>query len=393
MQDKKEPTAQSAISGGGVPQSDTPGYRQQQRRKTAAALLSVTSSFTLLLLKIAVGVATGSVGVLSEALHSAIDLVAAVIALLSVRASATPPDEDHPYGHGKIESLSGLAEALLITVAAGFIIYEAVHRLTTHRGDSPPPVAAGLIVMALSALINFLLSSHLRRVARETDSLALDAEGRHLRTDIATSIGVFIGLLLTGITRRTWFDPATALIISLLILSAAYSLVRDALSPLLDARLPPEEEAAIQEVLEADIRVLGYHKLRTRKSGAQRYADVHVQMDDDYTLVDAHNFTEELEDRLRAALPALNISIHIEPFHSEMRHQQDVHGIVLPQTLADQIAPHPNFFDAPPAPTSEAAADLAQDDAIVLEQTTASDRSNADSIPTDSASVPRSGPS
>jgi len=311
---------------------------QIRRRKTAAAALSVLSNLLLVALKSIVGIAFGSVSVLSEAIHSATDLLAAGIAYLSVRASDTPPDADHPYGHGKIESISGLAEALLIYLAGGFIIYEALHKLIAH-GRSAQEVEPGLAVMAFSAVVTAMLSSHLFHVARATDSLALEADARHLRTDVLTSCGVFVGLLLVRLTGRAWFDPATALLVALLILSTAFKLTRDALQPLLDASLPAEEELAIHQVLDADARVLGYHKLRTRKSGSQRHADVHVQIDDDCTLVQAHDLTEELEDKIRDALPGININIHIEPYYAEMRHQREAHGLIDPPSARAPIAP------------------------------------------------------
>ena len=309
------------------------------RRKTSAARLSVGCNALLVLLKLAVGIASGSVGVLSEALHSATDLLAASIAYLSVRASDTPPDEDHPYGHGKIESVSGLAEALLIIAAGFLIIYEALNKLRAPVQE-PPAVGAGLAVMAFAAVVTGFLSQYLRRVAQETDSLALEADARHLRTDVVTSVGVAVGLALVRLTGRAWFDPALALCVSLLILHTGYKLGHDALHPLLDARLPVEEEAAIQEVLETHPGVLSYHKLRTRKAGSQRHADVHVQIDDNCSLVEAHALTEQLEDGIRAALSGININIHIEPYLAELRHQQEVHGVSAPTSdqLAEQIS-------------------------------------------------------
>ncbi len=304
-------------------QSKTPPTKTQQ--KTRAARLSVGCNALLVLLKLGIGLWIGSVGVLSEAMHSATDLMAASIAFLSVRASDIPPDDDHPYGHGKIESISGLAEALLIVVAAILIIYEAASKL---RNPEPglPPLGAGLAVMVFSATVNVFLSRHLLRVARQTDSLALEADAKHLRTDVVTSVGVAVGLLLAHLTGRAWFDPLTALFVSLLILYTGYKLGHEAMHPLLDARLPVEEEAVIQEVLETHPKVLSYHKLRTRKSGSQRHIDVHVLMDDNSTLLEAHDISEELEDHIRAALADTHINIHIEPYHAEMRHQQEAHG-------------------------------------------------------------------
>ena len=180
--------------------------------------------------------------------------------------------------------------------------------------------------MAFSAIVNIFLSRHLLRVARQTDSLALEADAKHLRTDVVTSIGVAVGLSLAHLTKRAWLDPLTALFVSLLILHTGYKLGHDAMHPLLDARLPVEEEAVIQEILEIHPKVLSYHKLRTRKSGSQRHIDVHVQMDDNHTLLEAHAISEELEDQIRAALADTHINIHIEPYHAELQHQRQAHA-------------------------------------------------------------------
>ncbi|HZT43891.1 MAG TPA: cation diffusion facilitator family transporter [Chthonomonadaceae bacterium] len=329
---------------------------ENRRRKTGAAGLSLVSNTLLVLLKLGVGLGTGSIGVLSEALHSATDLLASAVAFFSVRASDVPPDVEHPYGHGKIESLSGLAEAGFIALAAAYIIYEAIERLRGHGGAAVANTLPGLGVMAFSALVNTALSWHLRRTAKQTGSPALEADGRHLQTDVITSLGVLVGLALVRLTGYGWFDAVTALLVAVFILPTAYMLAREAFHPLLDARLPAEEESLIREVLESDPRVLGYHKLRTRKAGSQRHADVHVQVDDNYTLVEAHDLIEELEDRIREALPNIHVYIHVEPYHAEMRHQHEAHGVPMPP-LSETAAPPPSEVSAddrtadnPPSP-------------------------------------------
>ena len=313
----------------------------QRKRKRSAALLSIVSNSTLVVVKFVVGIASGSVSVLSEAIHSITDLIASVIAFFSVRASDTPPDAEHPYGHGKIESISGLAEALLILLAALYIINEAAHKLIVRHFQTPH-LEAAMVIMGVSALTNFFLSRYLNKVGRETDSPALKADGEHLYTDVVTSASVFIGLVLTRIAHLAWLDPVAGIAVAILILFTAWKLFRVSLQPLLDARLPEEEEARIKSILEGDSRVLGYHKLRTRKAGSQRHADVHVMIDDDYTLVQAHNLTEELEDGIRSVLPHININIHTEPFHAEMQHQQEAHGLKLEEANPKQShAPSP----------------------------------------------------
>ncbi|HEV2471820.1 MAG TPA: cation diffusion facilitator family transporter [Chthonomonadales bacterium] len=300
----------------------------EARRKQRAALLSVAATSALALLKLTVGLLIGSISVLSEALHSATDLVASGITLISVRTSDSPPDEEHPYGHGKIESIAGLAEAAFITIAAAFIVSEAISRLHTGRSrveDTGP----GLAVMALSATANILISGYLRSTGRQLDSPALRADAAHLRTDAVASLGVLAGLTLVRYTGYGWIDPVAALLVAVLILQTAFVIGRGAILPLIDTRLPEAEEAAIRTVLQNEPEVLGYHKLRTRKSGSQRHADVHVLIDDNFSLVHAHNLTESLEDRIRSALPSIHVSIHIEPYHQELKHQRDAHGADL----------------------------------------------------------------
>jgi cation diffusion facilitator family transporter len=180
--------------------------------------------------------------------------------------------------------------------------------------------------MLLSVGVNVALSIYLAHVARLSDSLALKARAAHVRTDVFTSAGVLAGLALVRLTGKLWIDPAAAIVVAALILRTAAGIIQEAFSPLIDARLPEEDEAAIVELLEGDPHVLGYHKLRTRKSGSQRHADVHVQIDDNYTLVQAHDVAEDIEDKIRAALPAISINIHIEPYHAELRHQREAHG-------------------------------------------------------------------
>lgn len=294
--------------------------------KKRAAVVSIIVTSSLVCAKLIVGLISGSVSVLSEAIHSTTDLAAACIAFFSVRASDTPPDAEHPYGHGKIESISGLAEALLIFVAAAYIIYQAVSKLRQPT-LLPVRVDVAVIVMGISAIATYFLSRFLSKAAKDTDSLALKADAQHTLTDVFTSVGVFAGLLLTHLTHLAWLDPVVGFIVALWIMGTAYRLALTTFQPLIDARLPPEEESKIREVLLNEKRVLGFHKLRTRKSGSQRHADVHVQINDNCSLVDAHNYTEELEDKIRGVLPAVLINIHIEPYYAEMQHQQEAHGL------------------------------------------------------------------
>ena len=212
-------------------------------QKAAAARLSVSSNALLVVLKLLVGIAIGSVSVLSEAVHSGIDLLAALLAFFAVNRSGKPPDEEHEYGHGKIENVSGVVEAVLIFLAAVWIVTEAAHRLAAGAAVQTP--LWGLVVMGLSGLVNLFISSKLMKTARGTDSIALEADAWHLRTDVFTSFGVAAGMLLIWITGRSIIDPILAIGVALLIVKASYDLTVKAFSPLLDARLPLDEEAVI----------------------------------------------------------------------------------------------------------------------------------------------------
>ena len=290
--------------------------------KTRAARLSVVSNTLITALKLAVGIWSGSVAILSEAVHSATDLLAALIAYFAVRVSDAPPDPQHPYGHGKLESVSGAAEALLIFGAGIYIIVEAVQALTA--GHEPRALGWGIAVMATTAIANTLVARHLFTVARRTDSLALLADAHHLSVDVWTSLGVIAGLAAVKLTGRAIFDPLVALVVAVFILRTAWGLTQEALHPLVDAMLPEDEVRAVEEVLKEDTRVLSFHKLRTRKSGSHRHIDVHIQVDDDLSLRDAHALTEELEDRMRETLPNVEVVIHTEPYEEERRHHEEI---------------------------------------------------------------------
>jgi cation diffusion facilitator family transporter len=297
---------------------------QNTRRKRDAARWSLAASGTLLGMKIVAGAITGSAGILAEAVNSAADLVGSALAFLSVRASDEPPDHAHAYGHGKIENLSGAATAALILVGGVFAIGEAVRHLL--HPEPLPGLGWGVAVMAVSALVNGIVSRRLLRVGRATESPALAADGHHLQMDVLTSVGVLFGLALARFTGHLWWDSLAALGVSLLILRVGYGLAHEAFLTLSDAALPENEESLLTAVLTAHPEVRDFHKLRTRKSGSHRHVDVHVQIADTHTFVEAHRLTEELEDLLRQALPNLHPIIHIEPYEDEVLHQHQQHG-------------------------------------------------------------------
>ncbi len=281
--------------------------------KTRAALLSILSNSLLIALKLIVGFMMQSVSVISEAAHSGLDLVAAVIAWFSIRESGKPADDEHRFGHGKIENVAGTVEALLIFGAAVYIIFEAARKLVTGT-FKVEELGAGVAVMAVSAVANYLVSHHLLKVGRRTGSVALEADAMHLRTDVYTSVGVLCGLLAIKFTGVYILDPLIAIGVALLIIKAAYDLTRHAFFPILDVKLPDEEEQVIHEVLKRFAgQVVEYHKLRTRKSGHVRQIDMHLLVPRGCTVGEAHRLSHEITRQIESQLPDSQILVHIEP--------------------------------------------------------------------------------
>lgn len=288
----------------------------------------------LVVLKIAIGISIRSVSVISEAIHSGMDLLAAMIALFAVRTSGKPADEEHPFGHGKIENISGTVEALLIFGAAVWIIYEAVHKLMHPERMSEP--GWGVAVMFISAAANMFVSTMLFKVGRETDSVALQADGWHLRTDVWTSAGVMTGLGLIWIAEGLlpdqnwqWIDPVAAIGVALLIMRAAYKLTVESGRDLLDVSLPANEEQWIRDyVTSLSGRVRGFHRLRTRKSGAHRFVQFHLLVSADMSVTESHTLHDDIVGVIKDQFPASTITIHIEPCDATCK-QECIEGCLL----------------------------------------------------------------
>ena len=284
----------------------------QTNKKVKVATLSVVSNTTLIVLKVIAGILSGSVSIISEAIHSAMDLVAAIIAFFSVRVSTKPADDDHPYGHGKIENVSGVIEGVLIFVAAFLIIIEAIKKLSHPIEIDETGVAVA--VMLFAALVNTLVSRILYKVAKEEDSIALEADALHLKTDVYTSLGVGLGLILIKITGIAILDPIVALAVALLIIKEAWELCNNAFHPLLDARLAEEEECKIKEVLNRyQHEIVDFHQLRTRKAGNMRHIDFHLTVNENLSVRESHDLSERIEQDIENVLRNSNVHIHIEP--------------------------------------------------------------------------------
>ncbi len=287
------------------------------REKIKAAAFSILSNTVLTVVKLVVGLMMHSVSVIAEAAHSGLDLVASLVAFFSVRQSGKPADDKHRYGHGKIESLSGIIEGVLIFGAAGYIIYEATHKLYSRKIEIED-LGLGALVMASSAIANFFVSGYLYRVSKKTDSMALEADALHLRTDVYTSVGVLVGLLAIRFTGIKILDPLVAIAVALLILKAAFDLSKNAVQNILDIRLPDDEEALIKTVLQANSSsVVEFHKLRTRKSGHIRYIDFHMVMARTSSIEECHRLSHEVVDEIKKLLPNSEVLVHAEPCHDQ----------------------------------------------------------------------------
>ncbi len=281
--------------------------------KSAAAALSIASNAVLIAIKLAAGAVTGSIAILTEAVHSLIDLVASVVAYVSVRKADEPADAEHPYGHEKVESLAATIEGLLILVGAAIIVYEATHRLVV--GAQVETLGVGIAVMGFSVIANLAVSTVLARQSRVHDSPALEGDAAHLRADAVTSFGVLGGLVLVEVTGVDAFDAITALLVAAAIVIAGLRIVRRSSGVLVDEALPEREMDEIEAAIAASRtpEVAGYHKLRARRAGSRRYIDLHVQYRSGTSLERAHELAHLMRGRIEAAVPRAEVLIHVEP--------------------------------------------------------------------------------
>jgi cation diffusion facilitator family transporter len=278
--------------------------------KVSIARLSIISNTLLIIMKLIVGLISGSVSIISEAIHSSMDLVAAVIAFISVKVSDTPPDSRHPYGHGKVENISGVIEALLIFIAAILIITEAIKKLFGEKIELDS-IGLGSAVMLVSAIVNLYVSRKLYKVARETNSVALEADALHLKTDVYTSLGVSLGLGLIIVTGINWFDPIIAILVALFIIKESYNLLNKAFTPLLDTAWNEDEIEEVKKKLES--MGVHYHNLRTRLAGNYRFLDIHMEMPKEESVGDAHAYCDKIENELTSIYKNISVTIHVEP--------------------------------------------------------------------------------
>lgn len=293
--------------------------------KRRTAWLSIISNTLLVILKLAVGLYVGALSLISEAIHSGVDLVAAFIAFWAVRKAVAPPDKEHDYGHGKFENLSSAVEALLIVGTALFIIYEAVHKFNTPL--DPEFLQYGIYIMLISVAVNFFVSRRLIAVAKKTDSQALEADGLHLQSDVWTSVGVLLGLVGIKVFGFLWLDPVIAIVVALIIFRAGYKMVVESAKELTDSSLSAEEEKIIGEIIMEHSDLIGYHHLRTRKSGSEKLLDVHITFEKDMPLYKVHEICDDIEHKIRQRMGSFDVTIHPEP--------ADKDGVVIKKNYAE----------------------------------------------------------
>ncbi len=302
------------VAGGAAVSSLSPATAGDGQLKVRTAALSVISNATLILLKLFAGTITGSVAILTEAVHSSIDLVASIVAFFSVRKADEPADESHRYGHEKIENLAAAIEGILILVGSAAIAFEAIRHLINH--GRVQTVGVGIAVIGVSLAVNVTVSVRLARAAKRTGSPALAGDAAHLGTDALTSAAVLVGLVLVQVTGAEWIDPVVALAVAVVVVTTGVRLLTQSSRVLVDESLPPSEIEAIREAIEAVSAsgVVGYHELRTRRAGSRRYVDLHVQFKGGTSLEDAHRVAHELQDLIGDHLAgSTDVLIHLEP--------------------------------------------------------------------------------
>ena len=283
-------------------------------KKIKAARISIYSNSSLIIMKIAAGLVSGSVSIISEAIHSGLDLLASFIAFFAVRISGKPADKEHPFGHGKYENVSGVVEALLIFAAAIWIIFEAVIKL--QEGEHIIPKSGlvwGIVVMFISGLVNLFVSRYIYKVARDTDSVALEADALHLKTDIYTSWGVSIGLTLIYFTGYYWMDPIIAIFVALFIVYEAYEMLMKPFNPLLDTAISDKEIQKITKAIENNLLcTYNYSELKTRKSGHINHIQFVLSTTGETHLDDACKAREILHQKIIDTIPNSEVTVVLE---------------------------------------------------------------------------------
>ena len=280
--------------------------------KEGAARLAIVAVSLLIVIKTAASIVTGSIAIRADAIHSVIDLFGVIVGYTAIRIASKPPDERHPYGHGKAENIAGVVIAAMIFIGAIAIAYQAIVRLIA--GGAVALVPLGIYVTAAAIAINLLVSWYALRIARATESIALEATARDLLADVLSSGVVLVGLILVQFTGIAILDSIVALLVSVLIGRTAFLTMRKSFGGLMDIKLPQAEEDEIVACLKkhGDL-IAGFHRIRTRKAGSQRYIDFHLVVSRQLSVERAHQLCDQLEQEIEKRLSDASVTIHVEP--------------------------------------------------------------------------------
>lgn len=305
-----------------IAQPDRRVYEQKHKEgkmninteKKLVAGLSITSNAIIIILKLIAGSISGSISIISEAIHSMSDFLASVLTFFAVMKSSEPADKTHPFGHGKYEDMSGFIEGGLIIFAGMFIIWEACKKLFFHQ-TIEVDTSLGIAVMLFAVVANIIVSTYLFKVAKKSDSVSLHADGEHLRTDVYSSLGVLLGLVLIKLTGVAILDPIIAILVAIFVLKAGFEISKETLNNLLDGTLPIEDIETIKEIIKTynNSCLRGFKNLKARRSGPLKDIEITMLFPKDMTISECHKICDEIESLLRQRLGNCDILIHAEP--------------------------------------------------------------------------------
>ncbi len=280
--------------------------------KIRAAGFAIATAFFLAIIKLAAGLITGSMAVLSSAVDSLLDILMSGVNYLAIQQAEKPADESHPFGHGKFETVATFIQATIIALSGIWILVESGRRLI--HGIEPARLGGGILVLAGSTAVSWWISRFLKRVARQTDSTALEADSLHFAMDVYTNLALVIGLSLIAAFQKPWLDPALSILVGLYILFEALKLVRQSLRDVLDQELPPHLLKQVSQIIESfPGEPLGYHNLRSRRAGSQKIMDFHLTVCKHLSVEEAHRIADSLEKKIESEIPGSDVIIHIEP--------------------------------------------------------------------------------
>ncbi len=280
--------------------------------KLRAAIFSICGALSLAIIKLVIALLSGSMAVMASAIDSLLDILMSGVNFMAIRHAEQPPDQSHPFGHGKFETLATLFQALVITVSGGWIIYESVVRL--GRNNRLENIDQGIGVLAFSAVVSWFIARHLSQVAKQTDSSALEADSLHFKMDIYSNLGLMAGLLMVRWFDIHWLDAALSILVASYILHEALQLIKRGLTDILDHELPEDIQRQVHQLISTHGGPLaGYHGLRTRRAGSLKIMDFHLEVCKDMTVLEAHKLTDSLERKIEREIPGANVIIHIDP--------------------------------------------------------------------------------